>query len=30
MNEQLAHAAATQGSGDLAALIRGRDTWTVN
>jgi 2-oxoglutarate/2-oxoacid ferredoxin oxidoreductase subunit beta len=30
MNEQLRRAASTQGPGDLAALIRGKDTWTVN
>ncbi|MGH8828753.1 MAG: thiamine pyrophosphate-dependent enzyme, partial [Jiangellaceae bacterium] len=29
MADQLDHARDTQGDGDLAALIRGHDTWTV-
>lgn len=29
MGDQLDHAVATQGAGDLATLLHGRDTWTV-
>ncbi|MFI6984588.1 2-oxoacid:ferredoxin oxidoreductase subunit beta [Embleya sp. NPDC050154] len=30
MSAQMAEAASTQGAGDLASLIRGNDTWTIN
>jgi 2-oxoglutarate ferredoxin oxidoreductase subunit beta len=29
MNEQLQHAIDRSGPGDLATLLRGRDTWTI-
>lgn len=29
MNDQIDHAVGTQGQGDLADLLRGKDTWTV-